>query len=185
MDDSLHSNDLLVRYLDDDLSNDEKSALENRLKTDAFLQDELNRLKVAVQAVRQFGTSQKVSLVHNDVMTEMKKKKQAAVVPFRKSITYVLTIAASILVIFISAKLFLGTGPSSEAIYNKTFVDFNVSVVRGNETSASEIEKLYGEKNYSAITTQTRSRTIASKDSLLIGLAYLQTGKTQQAIHFF
>ena len=94
-------------------------------------------------------------------------------------------IAASILVIFISAKLFLGTGPSSQAIYNKTFVDFNVSVVRGNETSASEIEKLYGEKNYSAITTQTRSRTIGSKDSLLIGLAYLQTGKTQQAIHFF
>jgi len=186
MDDLLQNENLLMRYLDGELTGDEKLALEQRLLTDGELKDQLTSLQVAVQAIRQLGTTQKVSTVHTEMMTELKSKKgEAKVVSFGKIIRYTMTVAASLFILFIGYKVYLGAQLSPEKLYSESFVDFNVSVSRGGTTTVSEIEKNYQQKNYTAIVNATRSFHLDAKDSLLIGLSYLHTDAASKAISFF
>lgn len=185
MDDSLHTHDLLVRYLDGDLPLEQKQALEQKLQSDNALQDELRNLELAIQAVRQFGTTQQVNAIHHQVMAERKERTQAKVVPFRKTFRYAMAVAASAIILFFGFRLFINAQPSPEKIYSEAFVDFNLSAVRGSEGNGSEIEKFYQQKNYAAVTTTIRSRVLSAKDSLLIGLSYLHLDKSAQAVRFF
>ena len=185
MDDSLHNKDLLIRYLDGEMANDERLALEERLQSEENLLLELNNLQIAIQAIRQYGTIEQVGAIHQQMMQEIKGQKQAKVVSFRKTIRYTMAVAASALVLFVGIRLYMNAQVSPEKLYNEAFVDFNLSAARGSKVGGSDIEKLYEQKNYSAVTTASRSRLLSAKDSLLIGLSYLHIDKTNQAIHFF
>ncbi|RYZ25567.1 MAG: hypothetical protein EOO10_17935 [Chitinophagaceae bacterium] len=96
-----------------------------------------------------------------------------------------MAVAASAIVLFIGIRVFMNSQSSPEEIYNEAFVDFNLSAARGSNGNESDIEKFYQQKNYTAVTTTTRSRILSAKDSLLIGLSYLHADKTGQAIRFF
>jgi hypothetical protein len=185
MDDSLHNEDLLVRYLDGNLSGDEKRDLEERLRTDVGLQQELASLQVAVEAIRQYGTRQKISSLHTGMMNELKTQPKAKVFSMKKTVRYAMAVAASILLLFVGAKLYMAAQQSPEKIYSDVFVDFNTATTRGGYDDISAIEKAYQQKNYKAVIQHTRSRQLDAKDSLLIGLAYLQSDRATQAISFF
>ena len=184
MDETLH-NDLLIRYLDGELSPAERNALTERLRTDAALQEQLTSLQVAVQAIRQFGTTEKVRSIHAEMMQELKGQPKAKVVSFNKTVRFVLAIAASVVVLFIGVRLYTAAQVSPEKLYDQSFVDFNVSASRGNNESLSVIETHYQQKAYDAVISDLRSANLSAKDSLLVGLAYLHQNRTPQAIGFF
>jgi hypothetical protein len=186
MDDSLHNESLLIRYLDGELSADEKALLEQRLQTDTELQQQLTDLRVAVQAVKQYGLSQKIGAIHTGMMQELKgPKPQAKVVPFRRKFRYLVAVAASVLIVLIGVSLYLSSQVSSEKLYEQAFVDFPVSASRGEGNQLSAIENHYQQKDYEAIVNGSRSLHMDAKDSLLTGLAYLHTGRAEQGISFF
>lgn len=185
MDETLHNDDLLIRYLDGELSAEEKNALELRLNTDEGLRTKLEQLQVAVQALHQFGTAEKVSGIHTEMMKELKKPQTGKVMAISRRLRYALAIAASILVLFVGIKIYQGNNLSSERLFNEAFVDFNASVSRGAEGSESAIEKHYQQKDYRAVLADVRSANMTAKDSLLLGLSCLQTGRLQQAIGLF
>lgn len=185
MTEDAHNDDLLIRYLDGELSAGEKKSLEERLHTDAALREQFTNLQVAVQAVKHLGTTQQVQAVHSDMMKELKPERKATLVFFGKTLRYTLAIAASLVVLFIGVKLYRAAQVSPENLYSESFVDFNVSAAREAGGRLSEIETLYRQKDYKAITGSVRSINLNAKDSLLIGLAYLQTNRAPQAIGFF
>lgn len=184
MDDLVHNEDLLIRYLDGELSAVEKTALEERLQNDTALQAQLQKLQVAVQAVKNFGTTQQVAFIHAQMMQELRHPK-AKVFSISKAVRYTMAVAASVLVLFIGLQLYLSAQLSPEKLYRESFVDFNISDTRGSNTTTSEIEKQYQKKEYAAVTDAGRSTHLYAKDSLLIGLSYLQTDHTDKAISFF
>ena len=184
MNENAHNDDLLIRYLDGELSADEKAGLEERLHTDKVLKEQLTSLQAAVQAVKQFGTRQKVQAVHAEMMKEMKSTPKAKVVSFTKTVRYVLAVAASLVVLFIGMELYQAAQLSPDKVYSEAFVDFSVSASRGSER-LSQIENLYRQKKYAEVTAGLRSLNSTAKDSLLIGLSYLQTNRLNQAIGFF
>lgn len=185
MDESLHNHDLLVRYIDGDLPPQEKAALEERLRTDGSLQEQLTLLRAAVQALKQFGTSQKVQSIHSEMMKELKGGQKAKVISFNKGMRYVLAVAASVVVLFIGVKLYTASQLSPEKLYDQSFVDFNVSTSRGSNENLSTVETHYQQKAYDAVISDLRSTNLSAKDSLLVGLAYLHQNRPAQAIGFF
>ncbi|HVG42618.1 MAG TPA: hypothetical protein VM888_13485, partial [Chitinophagaceae bacterium] len=184
MDDLVYNEHLLIRYLDGELGSEEKTALESRLQTDKVLLEQLTNLKVAEQAVKHFGTVQQVALVHAQMMQELRSKK-ANVFSLSKTVRYTLAFAASMLILFVGIRVYEAAQLSPQKLYAETFVDFNISGTRGSNTELSEIEEYYRKGEYAAITDSVRSTHLYAKDSLLIGLAYLQTGRTDKAISFF
>jgi len=185
MDEALHNDDLLIRYLDGELSPQEKEAVEDRLRTDKALRERMVNLQVAVHAVKQFGTGEKVQFIHAEMMNERKGKQVAKVVSFAKVVRYSLAIAASLVVLFFGVRLYTNAQLSPEKIYDQSFVDFNVSTARGSNDNLSQIEKHYQQKAYGAVINDLRSAGLSAKDSLLIGLAYLHQNRPEQAGYFF
>ncbi|HEX8316658.1 MAG TPA: tetratricopeptide repeat protein [Flavisolibacter sp.] len=186
MDDLLQDENLLVRYLDGELTTEERASLEERLQKDARLKEQLLRLQLAIQAIKHQGTAQKVSAVHTKMMRELKPKQPAGrVLPFRKTIRYAMAVAASILILFIGVRIYSASQLSADKLYNESFVDFTVSTSRGNNTVLSKVEQYYQQKDYAAVVNATRSTKLDAKDSLLIGLSYLHTARPDRAISFF
>lgn len=185
MDEALHKDELLIRYLDGELSAEEKAGLEERLRTDRALQEQLEHLQVAVQAVKHLGTAEKVQSVHAEMMKELKGDQKAKVVSFSKMVRYSMAVAASILVLFVGVRLYLNAQLSPEKLYDQSFVDFNVSAARGSNENLSKIENDYQQKAYDAVIGDVRSVNMNAKDSLLVGLAYLHQNHTAQAIGIF
>jgi hypothetical protein len=186
MSDSVHNENLLVRYLDGDLTAEEKATVEQRLQTDETFREQYRSLQVAVQAVRHLGTLQQVESIHREMMKELKSKKLGGTVfNLSKTIRYTMAVAASVLVLFIGVRLYLSAQLSPGRIYNETFVDFNVSGSRTAGEQLSGIETLYQKKEYRAVTTTGRSLHLSAKDSLLIGLSYLHTKNYPAAVNWF
>ena len=185
MSDSVQNEDLLVRYLDGELTAEEKVAVERRLQTDEAFREQLQSLRVAVQAVRHLGTLQQVEGIHREMMQEMKGgKPRAALFNLSKTIRYTMAVAASLLVLFIGVRLYLNAQLSPDKIYNETFVDFNVSGSRASGEQLSGIEALYQKKDYRAVTLTGRSLHLSAKDSLLVGLSYLHTQNYPAAVNW-
>lgn len=185
MDDLLRNENLLIRYIDGELALHEKAALEEKLKEDELLRAQLQQLQLAVQAVKHHGTAQKVASLHAEMMREFRPGPQASRLnPVRKSVRYAMAVAATILVVFAGMGIYTASQLSADKLYKESFVDFTVSTSRGNN-ALTQIEKHYQQKEYLAIVNTSRSHHLDAKDSLLIGLSYLHTGKPGQAAAFF
>ena len=185
MDDLLHNEDLLIRYLDGELSGDEKAALEARLQTDQRLHEQLTRLRIAIQAVKHLGTTRQVANIHGQMMHELKSGKKARPVPFNKVIRYTMAAAASILVLVIGIRIYQASQITPGKLYDEAFVEFNSSDTRGSGDMSSEIEKNYRQKKYSVVINSVRSLNMDARDSLLMGLSYLHEDRMSQAIGLF
>ncbi len=186
MDDLVHNENLLMRYLDNELSTEERSAVEQRLQSDEAFRNQLLNLQVAIQAIKQWGTTQVVADVHRQMMQELKAEKPAAkVIGISKAVKYTMAVAASVLVLFIGVRLFLNTQASPDKLYNQTFVDYDLTPPRGDANQVSTIEKLYQQKNYSAVVSSVHSLQLSGKDSLLTGLSYLHNNNFSAAVHWF
>lgn len=182
----LHDNDeTLMRYLDGEMERAEKELFESQLQTDRALKQRLESLQVAIASVQQYGTAEKVKSVHSEMMQELSSvHKEGKVVPMRRFVKYSLAIAASVIIILVGVNIFTSSQPSSEKLYNEAFVDYDVSGVRGTE-SQTDIVKLYQDHNYNAVIEKSTSQNLTSKDSLLIGLSFLQQNKLTDAINWF
>lgn len=174
-----------MRYVDGELNAAEKAAVEQRLQSDSAFRDQFRDLQVALQAIRHLGTMQQVEGIHHEMMAERKGQKPGGrVLGMTKIIRYTLAVAASVLVLFIGARLYLNAQLSPDRIYSDMFVDYNVANARAAGEQLSSIETLYQQKAYSKVTSSARTLNLSAKDSLLIGLSYLHTENNAAAINW-
>lgn len=183
MADFLHDNDeVLMKYLDDEMDSSEKQLFESQLQQDDLLQKRVESLRLAIASVQQYGTVEKVKSIHSEMMKELSPvHKEGKIVPMRKMVKYSLAIAASIIVILVGVNLFTSSQLSSDKLYNEAYVDYDASAVRGNNNQ-TDVVKLYQAHNYNAVTEKAISQSLSQKDSLLIGLSYLKIDKLNDAI---
>jgi len=187
MDNSTHNtSELLVQYLDGELSGSEKDDLEMQLKVDASLKAELESLQLAREAVGLYGLKQQVSAVHQQMMNEL----QAPVVkinPARRIVRYSMAIAASVLLIFLSITAYIFFTLSPDKLFADNYHSFELSTTRGgNEAEPTAIEKAYREKNYKEVTDLTTKWSEPDiRDEFLAGISSLELNKSSEAIHFF
>lgn len=186
MTEPLHNDEALMRYIDGEMDAAEKAIFESQLQSDSVLKEKLEHLQVAVASVQQYGTAEKVRSIHTEMMQELSTvHKETKVVSMGKIIRYSLAVAASIIVILVGVNLFSSSQPSSQKLYNETFVDYDASAIRGGNEQSSQVAKLYQNHNYNGVIEDAGSAALSQRDSLLIGLSYLKTNKFSGAINWF
>jgi len=179
------SDEILMKYLDGEMDQTEKEMFESELQKNAALKEQLEKLRVAIFSVHQYGTIEKVKTIHSEMMQELSSiHKESRVVPMRKIVRYSLAIAASVIIILVGINLFTPSQLSPDKLYNEAFVDYDASTVRGNEIQ-TDAAKLYQARDYSSVITKANSKNLSQKDSLLVGLSYLKTNKLSEAINWF
>jgi len=187
MDNSTQPNETLMRYLDDELTSAQRDDFEKRLATDPALRQELEDLQTARAAVKLYGLNEHVGSIHHQMMAEMKPHGVVrSMSPVRRTIRYTLAIAASILLVGVVIIGYDFFTLSSERLYNSQYHTYELSALRGEANSASQIEMDYQHGDYSAvIEDRQKIQNATPKDEFLAGIAYLQTDNVSAAISSF
>jgi tetratricopeptide (TPR) repeat protein len=179
------NSDLMVQYLDGELSPEEKAKIENELKNNTALQQELENLAIAKNAVKTYGLKQKVSAIHKEMMQEMATEKPLQTGTARKIVRIGMSIAASLLVLLLGAGVYQYVTVSTDKLFNEAYQPYSLSVSRG-AAEANMMEKAYQEKNYPAVIEQFNNlKTTDQKENFLAGQAFLATSNNTKAIECF
>jgi len=175
--------ELLTKYLDGELDDEQLKKLEIRIKEDNNLQQELDNLKISLEAIKSYGLHQKVSLIHSSMMKEL------IPVPYigryNKFIKNTLRIAATVIIILGSMFLYQYITLSSQSLYRNNFQAYTLHENRGNENQ-SPLEQQYKLAHYSMVTElfqQLQTKTI--QDYFIAGNAYLQQNNSTEAMKCF
>jgi tetratricopeptide (TPR) repeat protein len=191
MSNSTHNDETVLNYLDGILPEGEKQAFESRLKTEAALQEELEGLQLAREAVKSYGLKEQVAGIHKEMMQELKQPAPVRKISsFRRIIRYSVAAAASIIVIFLGVQGYNFYQLSPEKLFNDEYKGYDLTV-RDNGT-ASPVEKDFTAKNYKAVVDQVKrnqsplaSQGVTTKDILLSGLSNLELKNSAAAIADF
>lgn len=185
MDESLHDSEKIMNYLDGTMSGGEKSDFENELQHSPELQQQLEDLKIAIEAVRQFGTKERVGALHGEMMKELKPKQSSGkIVSIKRAVRYTLAVAAAALLILIGVQTFKYFNNSPDKLYDEAFVDYSLSAERGSKEASSKIEEQYRNGEYNKVTSDVANSNLSQKDSFLVALSFLKTGNASSAIEW-
>ena len=180
-----HDETILTRYLDGELSEDEKIALELEISAHPELQEELESLRSTREAVKFYGLKQRVAEIHGEMMKELssRPKKLARV---SKLVRYTVAIAASLLLIIGGYAIYNFVTLSSEKVYTAHYQPYELVNVRDTQSSDSEVEKAFREKNYrKVISLNGDKKNATAKENFIYGASELELKDNIKAIDFF
>ncbi len=187
MDNSTHGmSEQLVRYMDGELSGDDKKAVEDLLASDPELKAELESLEHTRSAVRYYGIQQKVGAVHGKIMEEL----SSPVVKMssgKKFLRYSLAAAASI-VLLVGAYLaynFFTLSPNK--VFSANYNTYELSTLRdGGDPESTRAEKAYREKDYKEVVRlHDAGVELTPRTEFLCGVASLELNDDAKAIKCF
>ncbi len=141
--------DILVRYLDGELSGGEKISMENQLANNALLQQEYDSLLATKAAVRHFGLRQQVEAIHHQMMEEFNTPVQK-VSQVRAMIRYTTAIAAGILLLIGGFFAYQYFSLTPEKVFSANYQAYELSTARGGSESTA-IEEAYRQKKYEQV----------------------------------
>jgi len=180
MNENLPNEDLLMKYLDNEMSLSEKQEFENQMKDNAQLKAQVESLMLARKAVEYYGIHDEVSKVRKEFQQGTTQQK-AKVVRMKKPLRYILMAAASVILIGLIAIGYLFYQLSPEKVYNEGFVSYNLPVARGSNVSATSIENAYQKKDYNQVIELSKTSPVSEKEQLLTGLSFMQLNQFNEA----
>ena len=183
MDNSTHNNtDLLIRYLDGELSGEEKHILEQRLSQNQDLQRELESLQLAREAVKTYGLKKQVSDIHRIMKKELKAPVRQ-MSSGRRFARYSLAIAASLLIIIIAILGYNFYTLSPNKVYSSNYQPYELSTLRDGEENSSALENAYRNKDYKEVVRLSREQQNPSAtDEFLTAMALVELKNYSAAI---
>ncbi len=179
------NNEILISYVDKQLSGEEAARIDVMAKKDAVVAAELQYLKLAIDTVRLNAINEKVlavrrSLENNQTST---KAPEGAVIRIMYKIS--MRIAAILILLVGSAVLYKYIAVSDQSVYNRQFTGYELSNTRGQETRDAEAEA-YRNKNWNGvITIYNTENNKSNKATFLAAMAEMQLNHFPQSVKLF
>ena len=181
---------LIERYLLNLLSEEEKQSFEKRLKTDKTLAQEVFLQKEIIEDIEGIGRLELKSQLKN-IHTELYPKKSETKGGSR---IFILRVAAAAIFIgvLVGAWWMMQQGPSNQELFTENFEPYALSLNQRSDTDEVfyQIENHYFNKNYEQVIpllegVLDQSEQKSSQLQLGLGISYMQSGKSQEAINQF
>src|SRR5450432_275616 len=179
------NNQILIDYLDNQLSTEEAVQVENMVKKDIQVASELAYLKLALETVRLDAINEKVSAMRQSYNKAENGAENPAPAIIRSMYKISMRIAA-IIVLFIGiAIIYKYISVDSLAVYNKQFTGYELSNTRGQEIHDAEVEA-YQNKNWNGVIAVYNAENNQSNRSVfLAAMAEMQLNQSPQAVTLF
>lgn len=177
-----NNEELLVRLLDGELGAAEKQSVEQQLATDKELQGQYDSLLLAKESLRQYGLTQKVAGIHQQMMQEMQApvRKIGSV----KRITQISAAIAASVVLFIAGYLLFNNPEtvSADKVFAANYHTYEVITVR-DTVSEGDLRTAYKAKNYKEVIRIADTEKDKNVESFfLAGAAALEIKENDKAI---
>jgi hypothetical protein len=176
--------DILIQYLDNELSIEEKTNLENQLKHDTVMQQELENLTLAKSAIKTYGLKKHVAIIHAEMMNEMLVEKTSSTQQgiVKRMAKLSMKVAAAVFIVMLGLGVYQYTTITPDKVFASNYKPYTLSVNRG-AIETDVMENSFQEKNYSAVINQFETLKEAStKENFLAGVAYMETNNYKNAI---
>ncbi|MEP6700922.1 MAG: hypothetical protein ABJA85_06390 [Bacteroidota bacterium] len=184
MDDNFENAAIIIKYLDDEMSADEKAAFEKQLKLDAGLYARLESLRLSRDAISYYGINEKVTRIRMQLeeTQSSESSKKAKIIQMRKPLLYNIAVAATVILVLIGLKTFWLNSVTPEKIYQQTYVSYSLGIARSGSQNHTLIEKAWQQKDYEKIIQLAPQSTLKANEQLLLGLSYLEKNQLAEAI---
>jgi hypothetical protein len=145
--------DILIQYLDGELSGAEMKDLEKRLSQDAAMQAQMDNLRSAREAIRLYGLKKRISGIHGKMMEELQPAvKKILPASSRKGFIRYAVAAAAILVLVIGGYLVFNPGkPNAEKLFASHYNRYELTTLRDGNKPETKVEKAYREKKFTEV----------------------------------
>ena len=175
-------NEVMIRYLDGDLSGIEKEKLEQQLLSDQNIRQQYEQLVLARESVRQYGLQQKVSGIHQEMMEELEMPVKK-ISPVKRIIRYSMAAAAGVALLIAGIMLYNYSALTPEKVFATNFQSYELSNTRSeNAQEVSTLEKAYREKKFADVVTIVFDRPYSIQENFLKAMAWMELGNTAKAI---
>lgn len=179
--------EMLTRYIDGELSAEEKQSVEALLKKDISVQQRYQHLLAAKQAIKMQGLKERVNKVHKEYLVEREALKTEAKQPGRRISIFktFMSVAAMFILVVAGYGIFQYTATTNESVYNENFINYTAPVSRGEDT-ADDLPALYNEGKYAeAIQSFNSLSNKKQQDYFIAAQAYLHLNNPKAAIDNF
>ncbi len=175
----------LNRYLDGELTEKDRTAVEAQLQADSALQSRLENLLIARKAIHAAGLKDRIAGIYSEFRSELTPK----LVPLakRRTVKTWMAAAAAALLIVTGYSAYRFTTLSNHAVFDQHYIAYYLPVQRGsNDTASSVKDSLYRAGDYTGFLAMSKNMAAPmQKDYFLQGMALLETGEPVKAIAAF
>ena len=179
--------EMLIRYMDGELDEQQKEATEKMLQGDAALQEQYQYLLAAKKAIRTQGLKQRVAAIHGEYMQEAKgeEKVPASVVKSTPFFTTFMRIAAIFIVAVLGYGAYQYATTTNQVVYDENYISYQLPVNRGSD-NGDNVDALYNAGNYNGVINAFNAKGSKNqKDYFVAAQAYLQLNNANAAIDAF
>jgi tetratricopeptide (TPR) repeat protein len=181
--------EMLIRYMDNELTAEERLQVEKELATDPEASEQLRKLQVAKQALKQYARKEQVAAIRKEMMQEgdmasatLHQSDHPAKVRWLRT---TLRAAAVIILLVVVAGIVQYSLLDNERLYRTQYQSFSLGTARA-ENKTSQIEEAFRRKDYQAVISFYRqSDSAAATDNFIAGQAFLATDNAANAIAAF
>ncbi len=188
MEDNNTTLELLDKYLDDKLDNNEKLLVEKRLNESERLRLELATLKMSRAAIRAQGIKTTVAKVHQSFLYPNRLENNKSIPLHNKHnlFRWGMSIAASITLALIGIFIYLNVGVNATSIYEKEYVAYKLPVNRSQGEAFTTVDSLYLAKDFASVISQFKAISDRSRrDYFLTAMAHINREEFEEAITLF
>lgn len=185
MDNSTPMSEKLVQYLDGEIAGAEQHIITLQLQADGGLMKQYENLLATREAVRLYGLKEQVSVVHRQMMQELKAPVRK-IGQARRAIRYSIAVAASIILIAAGIWGYNFYTLSSNKVFASNYQAYELPTVRDTGHKVSDIEKTYRNKDYKQVTTLYSATGPAGiQDEFLAAMSLVEMKDNTKAIEAF
>jgi hypothetical protein len=175
-----NENNFLVRYLDNELSPGEREEMEKRIAADESLRRELEDLRIAREALVQYGLRARVADIHGSMMKELKVPVRRMSTT-RRAVRYGMSIAAGVILLVGAFMAYNFFTLSADGFYLSHYRAYEVGTTR-SAGADENIQNAYRDKKYNEVIGIYRTRDSSSTTGFLAAMSFLQVNDIQSAI---
>jgi hypothetical protein len=179
------NHEILVDYLDGQLSPEISTEVKNRVKQDKDFAGELEYLRLAVDTVRQDALLQQVSAIRNSFENNQSVSREPSGGIVRSMYKISMRVAAIVILVAGISFMYKYLTVSSQSVFEKEFTAYELSTTRGQEKT-DQVAEAYRNKNWKEVISNYQSETVPSnKSRFLAAMAEMQEDQFPQAITIF
>jgi tetratricopeptide (TPR) repeat protein len=181
---SIYDIEKLDKYLSGELPASEMGAINERLKTDLAMQQEINLLRTLQETIRKEAIRQKVKFLQTQFLNHnpIEEGKGEKVVPIKHNVRWTLRIAASFLIAALGYGIYQFSTTHADGLYRTNFVSYKLPVLRGAEEDYSLLDSLYHAQQYEAVISKfAEVNNPQPHDNFLAAMSFMQIGDFAKA----
>ena len=175
----------ILRYLEGEMSPEERDRFEESLSQNKALADESQRLSMSIDAIKYLGVVESVKKVHGELSAEgsIAGLQRGRVVSFRKMVRYGIAAAACVLFVIAGIKAYQFYSLNPGNLYDQAYVDYQLSSTRGDEPRRTATEAAYQEKKYEqVIALAKQKKSLTASENFFAGLSHMHKNDFAAAI---